>query len=56
MHAFGVRGGIPDRAFFYETQMLVNNEFPSFENGGAALENGVLSVTFKYKPEMKWSV
>jgi peptide/nickel transport system substrate-binding protein len=54
-HAYGVRGAMPDRAFFYETQMLVNNEFPSFENGGATLEDNVLSVTFKYKPEMKWS-
>jgi peptide/nickel transport system substrate-binding protein len=54
-HAFGVRGGIPDRAFFYETQMLVNNEFPSFENGGATLENNVLSVTYKFKPEITWS-
>jgi peptide/nickel transport system substrate-binding protein len=54
-YAFAGRGWTPDRAFFYETQLLVNNEFPSFENGGAEVVDDVMSVTYKYKPEITWS-
>ncbi|NDJ52074.1 MAG: peptide ABC transporter substrate-binding protein [Chloroflexi bacterium] len=55
-------GWINDRGFFYETYMLVDNEFPTFEGsaGGIAEIEGtgseaVLSVTFNFKPEITWS-
>jgi peptide/nickel transport system substrate-binding protein len=54
-HAFEARGWYYDRAFFYETQMLVNDEFPTFENGGATLENNVLTVTYTFKDNITWS-
>jgi|GEM_PF-685027 len=44
-----------DTAYFYGTQMLVDDEFPSFENGGAVEEDGVLSVTFHFKDNIMWS-
>ena len=57
--AADARGWLPDRGYFYETQMLVNDEFPSFENGDAVIEGegdeAILSVTFRYKPEIVWS-
>jgi peptide/nickel transport system substrate-binding protein len=54
-HLIGSRGWIPDRAFFFETQMLVNNELPTIDNGGAVIENDQLTVTFSFKPEITWS-
>ena len=58
-HAADPRGWINDRGYFYETQMLVDNEFPSFENGGAVIDgegsDAVLSVTYNFKPEIVWS-
>ncbi len=49
------KGWVNDRAYFYETQMLVNNEFPSFDNGDAVIENDTLSVTFRFKDNITWS-
>ena len=58
-HAFSGKNWITDRAFFYETQMLVNNEFPTLDNGGAELtgegSDAVLTITYQYKPEITWS-
>ena len=53
--AFAGRGWFYDTAYFYATQMLENDEFPSFENGGATLEDDVLSVTYKFKDGITWS-
>src|SRR5574341_1380580 len=55
-HAWGSRGWIPDRAYFYETQMLVDDQLPTIENGGAVInDNDQLVVTFHFKPEITWS-
>jgi peptide/nickel transport system substrate-binding protein len=58
-HAASGRNWISDRAYFFETQMLVNDEFPSFDNGLAEFSGSgadeVLTVTFQYKPEITWS-
>lgn len=53
--AFGSRGWDYDTAYFYYTQMLENNEFPSFENGGAEIKDDVLSVIFRFKDGITWS-
>jgi len=53
--SFSGRGWDYDTAFFYYTQMLDNNEFPSFDNGGATLEDDVLTVTYKFKDGITWS-
>ncbi len=53
------KGWLNDRGFFYETQMLVNDEFPSFENGDAVIEgegsDAVLSVTYRFRDDIVWS-
>jgi len=54
-HAWEPRGWVYDDAYFYTTQMLVDDEFPTLENGGATLTDDILTVTFRFKPEIKWS-
>ncbi len=49
------KGWVNDRAYFYETQMLINNEFPTFDNGDAVIENGSLTVTYRFKDNITWS-
>ncbi len=53
------KGYVNDRGYFYETQMLVDNAFPSFESGDAVLEgegsDAVLSVTYRFKDNITWS-
>ncbi|NDJ51919.1 MAG: peptide ABC transporter substrate-binding protein [Chloroflexi bacterium] len=50
------RGQYNDRAYGYETQMLVDKQFPTLENGGAEfLDDGRLSVTFRFNPQIAWS-
>jgi peptide/nickel transport system substrate-binding protein len=55
LHSMSGLGFYYDDAFFFGTRMLVNDEFPSFDNGGATLVDGVLSVTYTYKDNITWS-
>jgi peptide/nickel transport system substrate-binding protein len=54
-----MRGWIVDRGFFYETHALVNDEFPTFDNGGAEFigegDDAQLQVTYHYKDNITWS-
>lgn len=59
LHASNGKGWIYDTGYFYATEMLENDTFPSFEDGSAVIEEvdgeEVLSVTFKFKDGMTWS-
>lgn len=59
LHPADLRGWYVDRGFFYESAALVNNEFPSFENGGAEIvgegSDAVLTVTYQFKDNITWS-
>ncbi len=49
------KGWVNDRAYFYETQMLVNNELPTFDNGDVVIENDTLMVIYHFKDSITWS-
>jgi peptide/nickel transport system substrate-binding protein len=56
LHSMDGLGYYYDTAFFFGTRMLVNDEFPSFENGGAELNaDGFPVATFHYKDNVTWS-
>ncbi|HEC23072.1 MAG TPA: hypothetical protein ENI95_09155 [Chloroflexi bacterium] len=49
------KGWTNDAAYSYQTLMLVNDEFPSFENGDVEFEGENLVVTFRFKDSIWWS-
>jgi ABC-type transport system substrate-binding protein len=55
LHSMSGLGFYYDNAFFFGTRMLVDDKFPSFDDGSAVITDGVLSVTYKFKNNITWS-
>jgi peptide/nickel transport system substrate-binding protein len=57
--ATDLHGWVIDRGFFYETQALVNDEFPTFESGDVVIDgegaDAVMSITYRFKDNITWS-
>ncbi|NDJ53485.1 MAG: hypothetical protein GYB68_10420, partial [Chloroflexi bacterium] len=62
MSATDPKGWFNDRGFFYETEMLVDNEFPTFDGTAGGLAEFIdegngeqLRITYNFKDDIVWS-